>query len=318
MADSFNNGAPGGSGQGAFGAVCVPITPAPPNVQARLGRVETPGKYPAVPNPDRLAVATHPCDMHGLRVSHSGVDGASPCRDPRSRHPCHDLQPGGGDRGRRHGGDGYHRHRDRSHRENGHRDRGRDHRDRHRRPSQRQMPWGPKPATNARLPVAAAAARRAKPRNTFRFRISAAMPPTNLLDPPPWRAAMSPTGSSLLAHSGRCRDAGQPIGRGSRSRKGPTPGLPRPPWAFIEAWRGGCSSMVERQPSKLLTGVRFPSPAPKLSESEHVVEREAPLPIVQPVIAKQAAGRVAHQHIPGRTRLAQAIAVEHEMRPNHR
>src|SRR5580704_16517532 len=33
----------------------------------------------------------------------------------------------------------------------------------------------------------------------------------------------------------------------------------------IRSGRRGCSSMVEQKPSKLMTRVRFPSPAPKLS-----------------------------------------------------
>jgi hypothetical protein len=34
-------------------------------------------------------------------------------------------------------------------------------------------------------------------------------------------------------------------------------------------WVRGCSSMVEQQPSKLMTRVRFPSPASKLSAVSH-------------------------------------------------
>ena len=37
--------------------------------------------------------------------------------------------------------------------------------------------------------------------------------------------------------------------------------MPRKDWNGADEF-GGCSSMVEQKPSKLTTGVRFPSPAP--------------------------------------------------------
>src|SRR5260370_32411369 len=54
----------------------------------------------------------------------------------------------------------------------------------------------------------------------------------------------------------------------SRPVKGPKPGdeLLRPPPGRDSSSRArGCSSMVEQQPSKLNTRVRFPSPAPNFS-----------------------------------------------------
>ena len=45
--------------------------------------------------------------------------------------------------------------------------------------------------------------------------------------------------------------------------------LPPPP--FGRFYRGGCSSMVEPQPSKLMARVRFPLPAPNL-EFAHIAQ----------------------------------------------
>ena len=39
--------------------------------------------------------------------------------------------------------------------------------------------------------------------------------------------------------------------------------MPRKDWNGANEF-GGCSSMVEQKPSKLTTGVRFPSPAPRV------------------------------------------------------
>ena len=66
------------------------------------------------------------------------------------------------------------------------------------------------------------------------------------------------------------------------------PSLPTPPLSRGETWqklrfrfsapalyairpRRGCSSMVEQQPSKLMTRVRFPSPAPIFQWLSHAV-----------------------------------------------
>src|SRR4051794_19440625 len=62
----------------------------------------------------------------------------------------------------------------------------------------------------------------------------------------------------------------KPVGFGLRRfesypfHQAPTPGFPGEAGRVPRVEPGGCSSMVELQPSKLATRVRFPSPAPKL------------------------------------------------------
>jgi hypothetical protein len=51
------------------------------------------------------------------------------------------------------------------------------------------------------------------------------------------------------------------------------------------------------------------------SKSEHMIQREAAGLVHQAVVAEQPAGRIPHQHVPLRTRRAQASGVEQIMRP---